>query len=286
MNPHIPLYQFTRAMHQIMLARITQVRINSDSGQSREVLNIDVETIETLWGEHQPARRSYVYERPASWTVRAKFPDPVWGQVDVREGLQILIVSGTGSPTAPAGPIYVDQIENPDDPVLKSIKGILAAEGSPNAGADHFGRRLRWLTNGTNVEKLFAGEALAREGTNLSHQQGEQLVRSFSDVYARETDEYVKISLGTWLWDYIYERTDEAGRIQILNATIAATSVPSELVSGFALDHVLQADPRLLRNPGVHPTAEFHRLLDKRKEQETDPEERRRVDAIIHSIAR
>lgn len=286
MNPHIPLYQFIRAMHPITQARITQVRISSDSGQSREVLNIDVDITHTLWGERQPAHRSYVYERPSSFAAQVKFRDPVWGQVDIREGLEILIVSGIGSPSAPAGPVYVDQIENPDDPVLKSIKDILAAEGSPNAGADHFGRRLRWLTNGTNVEKLFAGEALAREGTNLSQQQEEQLVRSFSDVYARETDEYVKVSLGAWLWDHIYERADEAGRIQILNATIAATSVPSVLVSGFALDHVLEADPRLLRNPGVHPTAELHRLLDKRKEQETDPEERRKLDTITRSIAR
>src|SRR5215475_2364273 len=142
MNPHIPLYQFIRAMHPMTLARITQVRTSSNSGQSREVLNVDVQVTETLWGEHQPARRSYVYERPASWAAQVKFPDPVWGQVDVREGLEILIVSGTGSPTAPADPLYVDQIENPDDPVLKSIKGVLAAEGSPNAGADHFRRRL------------------------------------------------------------------------------------------------------------------------------------------------
>src|SRR5207249_4757505 len=109
-----------------------------------------------------------------------------------------------------------DQIENPDDPVLKSIKGVLAAEGAPNAGADRFDRHLRWLTNGTIIEKLFAGEALAQEFTDLS-QQKTQLVLSFSQVYAAEKDEYVKVSLGTWLWDQIYERTDEAGRIQILN---------------------------------------------------------------------
>ncbi len=148
-----------------------------------------------------------------------------------------------------------------------------------------FGRRLRWLTNGTAIEKLFAGEALARDGTDLPEQEA-QLVLSFAQAFAAEQDEYVKVSLGSWLWDYIYSRTGDAGRVQILNATIRAATTPSELVSGFALDHLSQADPRLLQKPGIESGPEVVRLLENRKAQETDAGVVHQLDEIIHAIRR
>jgi hypothetical protein len=281
MNTRIGLYQLIHDGDQISIVRVSRLLTASGSQPGMEMVTIEIDLAEKLWGNTDPKLRSYTFERPDNRIAQLKFRDSVWSRIDLREGINLLLVTDPREPD----PVYVDQIDNANDPVLKSIKAVLTAEGSSNAASDQFGRRLHWLTDGTNIEKLFAGEALAREGADASQQKA-QLVLSFSQVFAKETDEYVKVSLGTWLWDYIYKPADETGRIHILNATIATASVASELVRGFALDHLAEADPRLLRNPAVHPTSELRRLFEKRKEQERDSDERRKLDEIIRAIAR
>jgi len=281
MNTRIGLYQLIQDGDQINIVRLNRLHTASGSQPGMAMVTIDVGLVEKLWGNSDPNLRSYTFELPDNRVAQFKFRDSVWSRIDLREGINLLLVTNPREPD----PVYVDQIDNEDDPVLQSIKTVLTAESSSNAASDEFARRLQWLTNGTNIEKLFAGEALAREGADLSPQKA-PLLLSFSEVFAKETDEYVKVSLGTWLWDYIYKPADETGKIHIVNATIATASVPSELVRGFALDHLAETDPELLRNPAVHPTSELRRLFEKRKEQERDSDERRKLDEILRAIAR
>ncbi len=285
MNAHLQLYQFTHDGDSISVARVTHLRIRPGPQAGQEIVSVDLELTERLWGDGAVSPLHYAFQRPSNEVAQLKFPDPVWGRVDLREGAQVLLVT----PPPPAGqasnPIYVDGIEKPDDPVLKSIRAMLEAERAGQDRTAAFERRLRWLTAGNAVQKLFAGETLATEGAVLPQQEA-QLILGFTRSFGAEPDEYVKISLGSLLWDRLYERVDEAGRVQILNAAIEAAGSPSESVRSYALDRLAETDPALLRQPGIRPTPEVVRLLEDRRAHETDAGMRHQLDQIINSLRR
>ena len=101
MNAYLPLYQFTHEMDSISIARLTQVRAHPGPRDGQESVTIDFKVEENLSGDRGPAAGTYGLERPLSRTTQLKFPDPVWGSVDLRSGAAVLLVT----PRASANPV-------------------------------------------------------------------------------------------------------------------------------------------------------------------------------------
>jgi hypothetical protein len=282
MNAYLPLYRFLLEKDSISIARLTSVRAAAGPRDGQETVTINLRIEETLWGDSNPTARTYRLERPASRHAQLKSPDPVWRLVDLRPGVTILLVAPP-APDAPA-PAYVDQIPKPDDPVMQAVRQVLQSDGAPASHDEHFRLRLRWLASGDAVQKLFGGEALARD--TLTPQELTQFVAALAGAFTREQDEYVKVSLGSWMWDQVYPRAAEAPQIEILNATMQAISSPSQGARSLALDRLSQADPELLRNPAVKPSADAVRLLEGRRAAETDPGVRDSLSRIIAALRR
>lgn len=281
MDQTLHLYQFTNSSHQILLARVTQLSVRPEPGG--ETVEVVAEITETLWREAGPVRRVFVFQRPASPTAQLKFPDPVWGRVKLQEGVCILVVATMPAAAKPSIPVYVDQFADPSDPALMAVRSVLETERTVKDRSTLFRKRLTQL-RGTTVEKLFAGEALAGHGP-LSAEEQVQLGEAFPRAYAEEKDDYVRASLGSWLWD-LYPRLSGAGQTNTLNATMQVAGSASKIVRTLALDYLAQASPKSLLDPAVKPTSEVVRLLDARREAEVDAGERHRLEEIIAALRR
>jgi hypothetical protein len=244
---------------------------------------MDLHVEETLWGVPGPEFRTAQLERPANRVSRLKFPDPIWGRVDIRDGARILLVTPPGAGRDDK-PLYVDEISSPGDPVLLSIRDVLAAESRPHTAIDRFRRLLTWM-NAEPIHRLYAGEALATVQA-LSAEETAQAVTALAEAFIREQDEFIKVSFGTWLWDGLFPRATEASRIVILNATIQTAASQSSGARRLALDRLSQTSAELLRNPAVKPGHEAVRLLEERRDAETDAAERESLAQIIAALRR
>jgi hypothetical protein len=287
MNPHIQLYQFTHDGDGIDVARVSEVQVKRSPRDGQERVSLDLRIEESLWEGRKRSACSYFFDRPANEIARLKFPDPVWGRVDLRSGAEVLLVTQPAPP--PEGgtenPVYVEGIPAPDDPVLRSIRQVLIAERARQSDADRFNRRLRWLASGDVVQKLFAGEILAKE--RHAGDQTSRLILAFARAFSEEQDPYTKISLGTWLWQDIYPQTiSEDGRIAIVNATIGAVSSESPNVRRFVIDRLSEVDPALLGKPAIQPSPEVISLLEDRRRNERDASVQMNLDRVINALRR
>jgi hypothetical protein len=284
MDPYIHLYQFTRAGNPMSLATISHVRIRPGPGPAEETVEVAVDITETLWREPPLKPPNYAFQRPSSLAGQTKFSDPVWGRVRLQQGAKIMIIFANSGTSSNSSVVYVDQIADAGDPILDSIRSILDSERSlkdRNARFDKLFARL----HGGIVEKLYAGEALAKD----SHFRPEEEVRigeALPRAFAEEKDEYVKISLGSWLWDLVYPRAGVAGRVNTLKATIQAAGSASENVRTFALDRLAQAEPTGLREAGVKASPDVVRLLEDRHAKEDDAGVRHHLEQIIAVLRR
>ena len=113
MNEFIPLYEWVRGERSIHVAQITtaqrqtappeQKSISDENDEEeeeeeeeaeettstdgKETVLVELIIRQTRWGTPgEPTRRATVV-RPASETARLKFPDPVWGRVDLEPGI-------------------------------------------------------------------------------------------------------------------------------------------------------------------------------------------------------
>ena len=178
----------------------------------------------------------------------------------------------------------MDEIPKPDDPVLRSIRDLLQAEHAQQTDADRSTRRLRWLTAGDVVQRLFAGETLAKNTPRPG--DAEQISLALVNAFVREQDAYVKFGLGIWMWEQVYPRAGEAARINIVNVTVEAASSSSNNLRMLALDRLSEADPELLRKPGVKSSREVVQLLEDRRQAETDAGVRDTLDRVIAALRR
>ncbi len=281
MDPYIRLYQFTRAGNPISLARLTQVRVSPRPEPGQETVELDVEISEKLWGDSGANRQTYKFQRPVG---SIKFTHPVWGRVSLEAGAKLLIVLPASAASGSSGPVYADQIRDPDDPVLKSIRAVLETERKVTDHGELFRKHLAQLRGGP-VEKLFAGEALSSEGPFRPEEEN-QIAEALSRAFSEEKDVYIKISLGSWLWDLVYPKVGLAGRANTLNATIQAAGSDAEQVRSFALDRLAEADPKELRETGVKASPEAIRLLEERHSAEEDADVRRHLEEIIAVLRR
>lgn len=282
MDPYIHLYQFTRARNPIGLGRITSVQVvRPGPPDGDETLDVGVDIIEALWQEVRLGPRTFHVRRPVSLLMRVKAPDPVWGRVTLEQGVRILIVWAP-PPGSADNPVYVDQLAEPNDPVLIAIRSVLDIERSVHDRAALLQRRFAQLRGGP-VEQLFAGEALASDGPFRPDEQS-LIAKAISQAYADAKDDSVKIGLGSWLWDSVYPQTDRAGRASALSATIRVATSGSETVRMFALDRLADADPRTVHETGVKGTPALLALLEDRRRQESDDGVRRRLEELIAAL--
>lgn len=279
MDPYIQLYQFTRDGNPISLARVIQVRVSPGPGPNQETVEVGVEITETLWRESGATRQAYQFQRPAS---SAKFTHPVWGRVNLEAGTKFLMVLPAGAESSTSAPVYADQFDDPNDPVLKSIRAVIETQRKVTDRGELFKKRLAQLRGGP-VEKLFAGEALASEGP-FRPEEETQIAEAFPRAFSEEKDAYIKISLGSWLWDLVYPKAGHVGRANTLNATIQAIGSTTEQIRIFALDRLAEANPKELREAAVKASPEAIRLLEDRHSAEEDADVRRHLEEIIAAL--
>jgi hypothetical protein len=283
MDEKVQLYSFIRSGAGIYTARIEQIDIQSaPAGQRALLLEIRIE--ETLWGNSGTPLRYCVLLEPESEIARLKFPDPIWGRVNVQKGIRIFFVTQEFSET-PADPLYVEEIVDANDPVLSRIRAILQQQNVQTIiGNARLTRYLQSLSQGTAVQKLFAAEVLAKDMDFGNAEQQGQIATAFATEFASEPDLYVRLNVGTWMWDNIYSRTNAVGKVAILNATLQGAENTSPDIRRFCLDRLVLAEPKDLQQVGVTKSPEVVRLLQERLQLETFPEVRDRIQKVIDAL--
>ena len=161
MDATLTLYDFVHSGASIYTARIVKVNVTS-SPSGQETISLQLRILDTLWGQGgKPMRRSE-FTQPESETAQLKFPHPIWGQIDVREGALLLLVTYELT-EAPEDPVYVDEIADFSDPVLTAISTVLQQERPEQ---DSEGRRkpryLRYVSEGPTVQRLLWSSGVGR----------------------------------------------------------------------------------------------------------------------------
>jgi hypothetical protein len=277
MNTNIPIYQFIHDGFSVSGARIAHMEIKPGPDAGIQSIILHIETIETLWGNPDP-KPSYSFERPESNLGRLKSPDPVWGRVNVRDGALIVLIAKPGQ-----NPIYADEIHDLNDTGFRQLRDLLHVEREAHTAQQTTDRYSGWLAHGNQLEKLYAGEALARNG---EIQTSSAIIEAYAHAFASEQDVYTKMSLGTWMWDYIFERASARDRVRIVNVTIEALQSTAPSIRDLALDRISEIDPAVLQEPTLRPSAEAVRLLEERKQEETDPGVRHHLEEIMAALRR
>lgn len=282
MNQHITPYSWIRSGAAVYLARLGKVRVApGDPGQQITTLELRIE--ETLWGPRGDEVRKAVIVEPASATARMKFPDPTWGRVTPQEGALLLVV------TAELGeevrkPLYVEAIPGQQDPVLASLRDVLDAEGGNRDSAVRRSRYLGWLRSGSPIPKLFGAEALARDEDLPEIDPKGDVATAFAKGFDTANDLFVRMSLGEWMWSGIYPRTNEAGKVAILDASLRGAADPSEDVRRLCLDKLAEVGPRDLELPGLIKVPAAVPFVEERLAEETAPASRARLQKVLKIV--
>lgn len=289
MNLRIPLYQLVHSGASIYLARLETVDIiPGEPGQERVALAFTI--AETLFGEQGGPIRRAEFSRPVSQTAQLKYPDPIWGRVKLEAGVLVFLATAARDET-PTDPLYADQVQEPADPVLNAIREVLDYERVVfelrRKGQDGQARRtlyLNYLGSGVIVKELFGAEALAKDGDLPAIDSTGQVAQAMVAVFTSEQNVFVRLSVGALMWESIYPRTNPAGQVAILNATLRGVSDDSEDIRRFSLDQLFVVDPTDVKQSGVMSSPEAVRLLRKQLAQETDPEVRDHLQRLIDAL--
>ena len=284
MDSTLPLYDFVRRGASIYTARIEKVD-TATSSPGQQTVALQMHILETLWGEAGKPLRRAEFTRPESLTAQLKFPHPLWGRIDVREGAHLLLVTDALT-EAPADPIYVDEIGDFTDPVLTSISAILQQERPEQDLGERKARYLWYVADGPIVPRLFGAEALAKDTSLRDIDQLEQVAVIMATVFLSDDSPYVRINIATWMWDEVYPRTNALGQTAIINATINALNDHSEDIRRFSADQLLRTDPAVLSQPGVVASGEAIQRLQDELAQQTSPEARDLLQRLITALRR
>jgi hypothetical protein len=214
-----------------------------------------------------------------------KFPDPIWGRVEIQEGAYLLFV--TQEPTQIVQqPVYVEQYYDSQDTVLRSIYTVLEAEKASPGSEERLSRYFQWLQAPNPVPVLFAGEALATDKILLPVDKNGQFANAFASSFNAQSDYYVKISVGTWMWDDIFPRTNAQGEVVIINTILSALLSPSEEVREFAMDRLLTMDNLdTLKQTGVMRSEQVADFLRQQVSVEATPEDMKRINELVRILA-
>ena len=284
MNKHINLYSWVRNDDSIYLARLIGTQIQpGPPGQEEVRLQCQIDV--TLWGKNGEPLRTYTFLQPASKVARLKFPDPVWGLVELREKACLLLVLGESSP-GKTEVFYVEEVQNQKDPILLSIRTVTAFEKTGLSGKEHISKYLQWLLEGSTIEKLFGAEALAKDNDLPEIDKMGQVAETFAKVVESENDEYIRISLSQWMWDHVFPRTTPAGEVKIINAIIKGAENANENIRIFSIDRLATlSDPEKLKQPGVIKSFEAVRYLRAQLQCETSVEVREHLQKVIDALS-
>jgi hypothetical protein len=279
MNEKLQLYSYVRSGASIYLARVEKIEVRTDiPGQQNVSLKMRIE--QTLCGlPGEPIRRSE-FSQPDSEFARLKYPHPIWRHVSMREGVRVFLVTHELG-EAPADPLYVEEIAEPDDPVLISVRDVLEQEQAQQNERQHFTRYLHYLTDGPTVQKLFGAEALAKDTALFEVDREGKVASAMGAIFNSDLSEYVRLSVGHWMWKRIYPRTNTEGKVALLNATITGVEDQSEDIRRFSIDHLMLADPADLELSGVKKSLQAIDLMQEQIESETSSDVRAQSQKVI-----
>lgn len=284
MNKHINLYSWMRSGTSIHLAEIVQ--INYKPGPlAQEEVTLQLQIKETLSGKPLEPLYRYTFLRHTGELTRMKFPDPVWGLVELREKACLLLVIAESSPGT-TEVIYAEEVQDPKDPILLSIRTVTAFEKAGLSGKERVSKYLQWLLEGSTIEKLFGAEALAKDNDLSEIDKMGQVAETFATVVESENDEYVRISLSQWMWDHVFPRTTSAGEVKIINAIIKGAENANENIRVFSIDRLATlSDPEKLKQPGVIKNLKAVRYLRAQLQDETSVEVREHLQKVIDALS-
>ncbi|MFO1350302.1 MAG: hypothetical protein U1F68_06325 [Gammaproteobacteria bacterium] len=282
MNEHMTLYSWVREGAAIHLAQVLRSE-SLPAAPGQEAVTIQMQIQQTLWGvPGDPVRVAQIVQ-PSSETARLKFPDPLWGRVDLRRRPAILLV--TKEPDRLTDPLYVEEIRSAQDPVLAALNEVLVVERMKLAGSQRIPRYLRWLQEGQSVQALFGAEALAKDEDLKEVDKTGQVAQAFAQVFSANSDVYVRLSVGAWMWEEIFTKTNAHGEVAILNATIRGLDGSDEDIRRFSFDRLLAVDAAKLRQPGVARNAAAANVLRRAAQDSPVPSDRAQIKHLLEAIA-
>ncbi len=243
MNETIQLWWWVREGFSVALCRVAAVHVEKEGAE--EEVRIELQVLERLWCPPGADVRRPSFRQPASEMARLRSPDPVWGKVDLRAGAVLLYVS-RGAP-GPEESLFAEVVR-PDDPGLKAVREILAREAElRDEPAARRAQYLAWLEGGRLVQRLFAGQSLARDPLPGVDQDGDVAVAMAHLLGDDAALPFARLSAVEWLFDHVWRRTNGRGKLEAIRAGARALSAKDANVRRFALDALTGLDPLRLR---------------------------------------
>jgi hypothetical protein len=282
MDQHLPVYSWLRGGASLHLAQIADIAIRPGPPGQQQT-SVRVRIMRTLWGRPPGSDLDAVFAilEPISEAARLKFPHPVWGQVDLATRPPILLVLH-GAGAAQDEPWYVEPALQ-RDPMLAALVDIVQGETPGTERPDQRVRRyLDWLQPSRHPAlRLFAAEALAKDDDIPGDPSG-RIAEAVARVFQTDPDIYVRLAVGTWMWDGIWQRTSTAGRSAVVDSAVDGLRDADQDVSRFSFEHLLALDtPDLIQRQ----SAGAAQILRDRSLRVADPDERSRIDALIRRIS-
>lgn len=283
MNPYLPVYQWLRGGASVHLARVIGITRDEAAPPGREVLRVELRIARTLWGAAGVDHRTFRVDQPASATAQLKFPDPVWGGVELKGHPDLLLVlhepdGGNGQPW------YVEQVRDPHDPQLRSLVTLLTSEAAHEPPGQRMHNYLDWLKQAQPVLSLFGAEALSKDADLPNIDHNGRVATELAQAFASQPDLFVRISIASWMWSGIWPRSNAQGQAAIVNSTTTALSDPSQDVRRLALEKLLALEGQVsLNNPQIQKRPSTTTAL-REAQRHAGAEEAARIDRLIKQL--
>jgi hypothetical protein len=280
MNKNFQPYDLLRKGASVYLARIAKVRFEpAGGGQRRTQLDLTIE--ESLFGPRGAGARHAAFMEPESEFARLKFPTPLWGRIELTAGTLVLLAT-TELGEELTQPLYVDTVKGADDPPLVQLRDVLGAESASHDPVARRARYLGWLSSSEPLHALFGAEALARDHDLPDVDPRGDVAAALGRAANAATDDDVRMNLVEWMWSGLARRTNEAGRVALINATLRCAADPDEDVRQICLDKLSEVDVTDLEAPGVAKAPATVPFLEARIAEETAPEPRAHLNKILN----
>lgn len=247
------LEAWTREGCAVQLARVTEDKTEREGNRDIESIRVKVE--ETLWGEPGAPERGYRITRhvdpPPGMRHRQRVgprgprpvgprpprgprptgPRVIWPR-SLKPGTLLLLITRPPRGGAERGwePIHVSAARDAKAPATSALRALLGEERSATDGAARRGRYLRWLGEGSPLQRRFAASALARSESLPDVDPNGDVAAALSASFARECD----LDLLDAMVASILPRTSAAGQAEVLATIVRGTLKCPETEAEFA----------------------------------------------------
>lgn len=247
----IQLWQWLRQFRSVSLCRIEAVK--TEPGGDEETVRLRLATVEKIWGSRPAEERRVSFQQPTAPLVRLKVQIPVWKHVELRKGDLLLYVAE--GPEKDAKPLFAANTAA-DDASLAAVRQVAIFERQQvDDLVERKAQYLEWLKKGGMVQRIFAGEALTRDGLPGVDADG-QAATAVAEVLGDESAApFLRISALEWLKDRLWSLTNPAGKAAGIRAEAKALSAKDANVRQFSQDALSDLDPLRLREDGVADAA-------------------------------